>query len=51
MLVVFRLVNLYPLLVYVEHNGDESPKDYLSILYILTCLILFSVEQIPVMWN
>jgi hypothetical protein len=27
MLVVLRLVNLYSLLVYVEHNGDESPKD------------------------
>jgi len=24
--VVFWLVNLYSLLVYIEHNGDESPK-------------------------
>jgi len=21
-------VNLYSLLVYIEHNGDKSPKDY-----------------------
>jgi len=28
MLVVFWLVYLYSLLVYIEHNGDESPKDY-----------------------
>jgi len=27
MLVVFRLVNLYSLFVYIEHNGDESPKE------------------------
>jgi hypothetical protein len=27
MLVVFWLVNLYSLLVYIEHNGDESPKE------------------------
>jgi hypothetical protein len=24
---VFWLVNLYSLFVYIEHNGDESPKD------------------------
>jgi hypothetical protein len=30
MLVVFCLVNLYSLLVYIEHNGDESPKDHLA---------------------
>jgi len=24
---VFGLVNLCSLLVYIEHNGDESPKD------------------------
>jgi len=24
---MFWLVNLYSLLVYIEHNGDESPKD------------------------
>jgi len=23
---VFRLVNLYSLLVYIKHNGDESHK-------------------------
>ena len=23
---MFRLVNLYSLFVYIEHNGDESPK-------------------------
>ena len=27
MLVVFWLVNLYSLFVYMEHKGDESPKD------------------------
>jgi hypothetical protein len=26
-LVVFWLVNLYSLLVYIEHNEDESPKE------------------------
>ena len=31
MLVVFWLVNLYSLFVYIEHNGDESPKDYLML--------------------
>jgi len=23
-------VNLYSLFVYIEHNGDESPKDYVQ---------------------
>jgi hypothetical protein len=30
-LVVFRLVNLYSLRVYIEHKGDESPKDTAAI--------------------
>jgi hypothetical protein len=24
-------VNLYSLFVYIEHNGDESPKDYVEL--------------------
>jgi len=31
MLVVFWFVNLYSLLVYIEHNGDESLKDSLLV--------------------
>jgi len=27
-------VNLYSLLVYIEHNGDESPKDVQLIEYL-----------------
>ena len=30
---MFWLVNLYSLLVYIEHNGDESPKYYMTISY------------------
>ena len=32
-LVVFWLVNLYSLFVYIEHNGDESPKKHVYIEY------------------
>jgi hypothetical protein len=28
-------VNLYFLFVYIERNGDESPKDYLQLLLAL----------------
>ena len=28
---MFWLVNLYSLFVYIEHNGDESPKDNLCL--------------------
>jgi hypothetical protein len=29
-------VNLYSLLVYIEHNGDESPKDHVTNLTAIT---------------
>jgi hypothetical protein len=35
MLVVFSLVNLYSLFVYIEHNGDESPKDSAVTIFLL----------------
>jgi len=35
---VFWLVNLYPLLVYIEHNGDESPEDNFPLLPVLHSL-------------
>jgi len=34
-LVVFWLVNLYSLLVYIEHNRDESPKDCQGDLWVV----------------
>jgi len=41
-IVVFWLVNLYSLLVYIEHNGDGSPKDriYINLLNTELTLIL-----------
>jgi hypothetical protein len=34
---VFWLVNLYSLLVYIEHNRDESPKDKKLELWQIVC--------------
>jgi len=41
---VFGLVNLYSLLVYIEHNGDESPKGLyaLFVLSVSTLAVLLS---------
>jgi len=33
MLVVFWLVNRYSLFVYIEHNGDKSPKELVYSFY------------------
>jgi len=47
MLVVFWLVNLYSLFVYIEHNGDEPPKDPSRLEHSLSFLLLDTATAMP----
>jgi len=43
---VFWLVNLYSLLLYIEHNGDESPKEA-SFIFLTYNVLFFTKYFIP----
>jgi len=47
-------VNLYSLLVYIEHNGDESPKDdgqHISSAYLHTWIDNESIQAYKPAYN
>jgi hypothetical protein len=46
-LVVFWLVNLYSLFVYIEHNGDESPKD-IVLQFCALCSLVQIMTMLPI---